>query len=71
MARKAWDIFTRDSNQGEPIEMWNAWLDYWCWIAEFADGAIVEIARQELWEPGSTEMQRTRSGLIQRNPPNS
>lgn len=57
MARKAWDKFAQDG-KGEPVDMWNAWLDYWCWIAEFANGDTDEIARHELWEPGSTEMNR-------------
>jgi transcription elongation factor Elf1 len=69
MARKAWDRFTkRQGEVVEPVEMWNAWLDYWCWVAQFADGSTDEIPRNELWEPGSTEMQRNRSGVYEGSP---
>lgn len=58
MARKAWDYFS-GKRQKEPKEMWMAFLDYWCWVCEWPDGETADIGRFELWEPGSTERNRS------------
>lgn len=58
MARKAWDYFSL-KRQMEPNEMWGAWLDYWCWVCEYPDGATDDIERCKFWEPGSTVINRS------------
>jgi hypothetical protein len=44
-ARVAWDLFQRaySDKHGVPVEMRYAFMDYWVWVAEFANGEYEDV----------------------------